>query len=217
MSWRDGPHLVGLLILRESYWYLVLPFLILLPWLLAAVAIIIAALLRKRQVPRMIWILLSLSILTFAVMDVPSSFWRLQFVDRLASGPHAAKFLLVASGYGDLKLVEALLSHGVSVNASDRRTRTTALHTAAGWNQVDMAEYLISEGSEINAVNRYGDSPLEFALRSGNEEVAKLMGDHGALHVRGSDTYRDSIDTVIMREEQQRLDSLENLFFESRQ
>jgi ankyrin repeat protein len=35
-------------------------------------------------------------------------------------------------------------------------------------------------GADVNAINRQGDSPLDFAARFGNADVAKLLLDRGA-------------------------------------
>ena len=64
---------------------------------------------------------------------IANSIWTLagMFVSRLVSGPHASQFLVYAAVDGDIKLVSAFLSGGVSVNVQNRRDGMTPLHGAA--------------------------------------------------------------------------------------
>lgn len=68
------------------------------------------------------------------------------------------------------KLVSFLLQKGVDINAIDRRSGTTALHTAVFENNFPAVELLLSNGANPSTKDRArGKTPLEFALELKNK------------------------------------------------
>lgn len=67
------------------------------------------------------------------------------------------------------KLVRFLLQKGVDINAIDRRSGITALHTAVLENNLPAAKLLLSNGANPSIEDRNrGKTPLEFALELKN-------------------------------------------------
>jgi hypothetical protein len=94
---------------------------------------------------------------------------------------------------GDLGTVQMYATHGVPPDLRNRYGRT-ALHVAASQGHTDVIRYLISAGADVNAVDCMGMSPLEIATSNFREEgaerrkgSARLLADHGAIAIRGSE------------------------------
>jgi len=85
--------------------------------------------------------------------------------------------LRLAAGEGHKEIVELLISEGADMNAKDIDGETP-LHRAAERKQTGIAELLIDKGSDVNAVGKYG-TPLDFAIRVKQTEIADLLRKHG--------------------------------------
>ena len=83
----------------------------------------------------------------------------------------------LAAGEGHKEIVELLISEGADMNAKDIDGETP-LHRAAERKQTGIAELLIDKGSDVNAVGKYG-TPLDFAIRVKQTEIADLLRKHG--------------------------------------
>jgi len=77
---------------------------------------------------------------------------------------------------------QALLDGGVPIDAVGREGKT-ALHEAAGKKDVPYTKllvWLLKNGANPNQQDNSGQGPLEFAISSGNLEVARILLGHGA-------------------------------------
>jgi ankyrin repeat protein len=51
------------------------------------------------------------------------------------------------------------------------------LHDAARYGHKEIAELLLAEGADVNAIDRYGRTPLNFAIKK--PKIADLLRKHG--------------------------------------
>jgi len=182
-TWEQGPQMVGFKLIHGSGVLLVLfPFL-LISWLAVAAAYTLWRLLKRRPLSRISLVAMALSVGLLGLLDRPYGFWQRLFIDRLASGPYAARLFTYDAAIGDLATVKAFLARGVAVDV--RANGQTALHGAAVAGQVEVIEYLIAAGADINATDRLGASPLDVAISEKRPEAAAYLADHGAKAVRG--------------------------------
>ncbi|KAI9335092.1 ankyrin repeat-containing domain protein [Obelidium mucronatum] len=77
------------------------------------------------------------------------------------------------------EILEALLQHGVDVNAVDSN-QSTGLHIAASLGSVGMLEVLLHHDAKIEEVNIFGYTPLLSAVSATKLEAVKLLLKHGA-------------------------------------
>ncbi len=76
-------------------------------------------------------------------------------------------------------VAELLLANKAEVNAKDN-DGMTALHFAAfGLGHKDLAALLLAHKTEVNARDNIGETPLHLAVKSGHEDVAELLRQHG--------------------------------------
>jgi uncharacterized protein len=68
----------------------------------------------------------------------------------------------------DFRTVKAMLSHGVSISATDHSEWRTAPHAAAIAGDLRTIQFLVSNGADVNALDRAGDSPAELAASRGH-------------------------------------------------
>jgi Ankyrin repeats (3 copies) len=188
-TWERGPQNIGFSLVHGSGAMLVFfPFLLLL-WLAVSAAYMFLRLLRRRRLSRVCVIAVTLSIFLLGLLSLPYGFWQRLFVARLASGPHAAQFVVYAAAVGDLATVKAFLARGIPVDVRDRDGKT-GLYGAAVEGQTEVIKYLIAAGADVNAIDLSGDSPLEVANEMNREEAARYLSDHGARAIHGSEEQR---------------------------
>ena len=72
--------------------------------------------------------------------------------------------------------VQRLVESGVDVNRSDYDKRT-ALHIACSDVQVKCARLLVDSGANVVAADRWGNTPMSEALKSGDAELKLLLDD----------------------------------------
>ena len=75
-----------------------------------------------------------------------------------------------------VEMVELLIDKGADVNAGP----WTALHGAVDEGRRDIAELLIQKGADVNAKDKWGHSPLYYAMRSEDSETTRLLIAKGA-------------------------------------
>lgn len=84
-----------------------------------------------------------------------------------------------AASQGDLLGIQGLVARGIDLNLADYDGRT-ALHLAASEGQLHVIEALLALQVADSPLDRWGNSPLDDALRGGHSEVAKVLREHGA-------------------------------------
>ena len=85
------------------------------------------------------------------------------------------KKLIQAARGGDIKSLKNYLSNGVDVNAKDEDS-----HVSLHWNvNDDILRVLIASGANVNALNKYGRTPLDFAIVRDKKTAIKILIKHG--------------------------------------
>lgn len=76
---------------------------------------------------------------------------------------------------------QLLLDHGADIkfrcDATDRTLLHTALYSKA---EIDTIRLLIDHGADVNAADFSGDMPLQTAEWPGNQDIVRLLLEHGA-------------------------------------
>ena len=90
--------------------------------------------------------------------------------------------LCMACSSGNIRVIEQLLEDGVDLNFADYDKRT-ALHIAASDGQLAVVKLLVKEGAEILVQDRWGQTPYDDAMRTGNETIMAVL--ERALRERG--------------------------------
>ena len=183
--------------------------LLLLIWLAVVVGLTVRSIIKKNPIAPMRWAALTLAISLLVVVDLPEGFWERVFISRMAASPRNGDLLVYAAYRGDFGTVRGLISHGVSVDATDHADWKTAMHGAAAKGDMKTLRYLVSKGANINALDRSGDSPLELATSAGKEEAAQFLTEQGAKRIRGNDAQRQKAVEDMVREASEELDRAE--------
>ncbi|KAM6549831.1 hypothetical protein CsatB_021507 [Cannabis sativa] len=87
--------------------------------------------------------------------------------------------LMYLANEGDIDSINELLDEGTDVNFKDIDGRT-ALHVAACQGRPDVVQALLGRGAVVDSKDRWGSTPLADAVHYKNEEVIKLLEEHGA-------------------------------------
>ena len=109
------------------------------------------------------------------------------FEDVNARDDQGRTLLHLACFSGKLDCVKFLLEDcRADARVSDSNKRTL-LHVAAFGNHVKIAQLLILKGANVNALDSTGSSPLHWANKKGNSEVAVVLIERGAELDRQTD------------------------------
>ncbi|XP_045803221.1 integrin-linked protein kinase 1 [Trifolium pratense] len=87
--------------------------------------------------------------------------------------------LMYSANEGDIDGIREVLESGVSVNFRDVDGRT-ALHIAACQGLTHVVELLLEKGADLDPKDRWGSTPLADAIFYKNNDVIKLLENHGA-------------------------------------
>ena len=93
------------------------------------------------------------------------------------------KALCIAASQGQIKIVQLLLSQGVSVNFQDKpggKPGSTALIGAAANGRTDIVRELLAHGAKLEMGNDLGNTALHVAASFGNVKTVKLLMEKGA-------------------------------------
>jgi len=82
--------------------------------------------------------------------------------------------LFNAASNGDLLEIKKLYSSGINLNISDYDKRT-ALHLAASENKIKIVKFLLNKNVDKNVVDRWGNTPLDDAIRGDCKEIIELL------------------------------------------
>lgn len=91
----------------------------------------------------------------------------------------ARESIHAAAALGDLKVVDAKLAAGASVNARNWQ-QETPLHWAALNGQLAVAKRLLSKGALVNSKNAGGATPLQYAANHGQSAMVDILLKNGA-------------------------------------
>ena len=82
--------------------------------------------------------------------------------------------LLIAATNGHIGLVKLLLEYGANPNMRNF-DGVTALHNAIFGEQVDILKLLLQHDAALNIRDRVGNTPMDLAKRSRNNEIRSLL------------------------------------------
>jgi len=86
--------------------------------------------------------------------------------------------LIWAASLGDLFAIRRLVAQGVLLDLTDYDQRT-AIHLAAAEGHLDVVRYCIAHNVHVNPTDRWGNKPLDDAIRHGHDAVAEILRKHG--------------------------------------
>jgi ankyrin repeat protein len=92
--------------------------------------------------------------------------------------------LIKAAARGPTDLVEALVAGGASLEATDATFRSTALLWAVWRRRQANVAVLLDAGANVEAANKFGETVLMLAARTGQHELIKPLLTRGADPVR---------------------------------
>ncbi|XP_055810942.1 potassium channel SKOR-like [Solanum dulcamara] len=87
---------------------------------------------------------------------------------------NVGSFLCMLVTKGDSDLLRRLLSNGINANSNDYDHRTP-LHVAASQGLFAMARLLLGAGASVFSKDRWGNTPMDEARLSGNNQLIKLL------------------------------------------
>lgn len=85
---------------------------------------------------------------------------------------------LQAAQNGNLPLLQKLASRGLGTVTEDK---WTVMHFAVLGGNPDCVRFLISKDISVNSRTKYGQSPLHFAAKAGNEFIIAILVENGAI------------------------------------
>jgi len=79
-------------------------------------------------------------------------------------------------------IAELLIKKGANVNARNSRSARTPLHfLAASLDDRKLAELMIKHGADVNARDKNSQTPLSFATKAGNDQVAEVLRQNSGI------------------------------------
>ncbi|DAB27385.1 MAG: hypothetical protein A2513_04630 [Sulfurimonas sp. RIFOXYD12_FULL_33_39] len=81
----------------------------------------------------------------------------------------------MAITYDNIEMVKYLISKGIDVNFTQRRSKFTPLMAAACYGRVEIAKLLIEHGANKNAVDSKGISVIDFARKTNKKSILTLL------------------------------------------
>lgn len=79
-----------------------------------------------------------------------------------------------AASTGNLDAMLPYVARGVALNCADYDART-ALHLAASEGRTEVVKYLLAHTVETTPLDRWGNTPMDDAIRHGHKDVASLL------------------------------------------
>ncbi len=81
----------------------------------------------------------------------------------------------MAITYDNLEMVEYLLTQGVEVEKTNRRSGFTALMAATCYGRVEIAKVLLENGADQNRVDSKGFSAVDFARKMNKKSILEIF------------------------------------------
>lgn len=81
----------------------------------------------------------------------------------------------MAITYGNVDIVNLIISKGIDVNSTRRKSGFTPLMTATCYGRVEIAKILIENGANIEAVDSKGISVTDFARKMNKKSILDLL------------------------------------------
>ncbi len=75
----------------------------------------------------------------------------------------------------DVNQMKSFIDKGYNVNAIEKKTGWTPLHSAASFGHISIAEMLINNGANVNMTSNSGSTPLHIAVDQGNVSLAEFL------------------------------------------
>lgn len=108
----------------------------------------------------------------------------------------------LASYYGEVELVRALLQQGIDINQQPEGGGLSALHWAVYNGHLDLIEFLLGQGADVNikASGLYQQrAPLHFAVAARSEHMAVMLLEAGADPLLKDAEGQSPLDMALMR------------------
>ncbi len=87
--------------------------------------------------------------------------------------------LMLATGNGNLNIVQKLLEKNADVNAKDIFKKTVLMYAVENGN-TDVVQKFLDRGADVNAQDMFDKTALMYAARNGNTDVVQKLLDRGA-------------------------------------
>ncbi|XP_058982553.1 ankyrin-1 [Musca domestica] len=95
-------------------------------------------------------------------------------------GPNGYLPLANAIAFGDMCVVDSLLSAGASVHVGNPNNNRTPLHQAFYYGRVAVARMLLNKKADMEAKDMYGLTPCHLAVDANQGEILKFALENGA-------------------------------------
>ena len=186
-TWRRGPQMVGFSLAHGVGAILFFAPILLVLWTAVALVMMVIDLVKRRRLDTLTFAGFAIALLLFGLLSVPGGIWQRLFIRQVVSSQRVGDLLVYAAYNRDLRTVQAMLSHGVSVSATDHSEWRTALHAAASAGDLRTVQLLVSMGANVNTLDRAGDSPTELAASRGHQDCVVFLEGHGGKRIRGDE------------------------------
>lgn len=90
------------------------------------------------------------------------------------------KYLMLASSYGHVELVEFMLKNGAEPGPYVRKNLDTPLHYAAGGGHLEVMQILLDAEADVNARDNFGKTPLHWTADANQPAAAVALLKAGA-------------------------------------
>jgi len=85
--------------------------------------------------------------------------------------------LVIENGYAEI--LEMLIAKGTKLDSKEKHYGRSFLHLAAVNGHLSIVKILLDQQIEVNCVDNYGKTPYYYAVKYGNQKVARLLESRG--------------------------------------
>ena len=88
---------------------------------------------------------------------------------------------MIAAGKGNVRMVQLLLDKGAEIDQQSSNGTETALiiATRSSFRDAMVVSSLIKAGADINKANKYGVTPLKYAIFEGSVDCGRIIEPNG--------------------------------------